>query len=483
MVHSNFKWNAIFYGVAIFVDRLIGFFLLPILTKILKPEYYGAWSQTGVVAGLLVVIVLYAFPTVIVKRYAEKSKENIRLIALKKIGGFCLCVGFLVCFLVFGNAEYFSLMFYGDIKYISLISSLILLMFSESIIEFSISWLRVLSRVDIVSIIVIFRSISRFLLAFLLAFYSRMDFYEWMLIYSSGIFIVGIFVILICIRVMSAVPQRKKENNYYLNIKNDIFEATPLVFLSILTILASTLDRFFLASFLDLDIVARYTVVASLASIPLMVHNILGFAVFPEMARFWSDINNKSKSIDLMSKSIIIYLFFALPIVLGMTFFGSEVILFLTTSDYKVPSAIFLIFSISVLSIGMQQIMIYALLLSGKSVLILLFAIFSFSINFLLLYVFVPWLGIVGAALAAAISNLVLALTTIIYLYNCIFWKFPLKAAAKLFFKILIYLLPSLFFKYYFSWVVGFFIFTISYSVYLYFDIKSKNSILRNISN
>lgn len=483
MKKISLKWNTVFYGVAAFIDRLIGFFLLPLLTKKLTPEDYGAWSQIGVAAGLLVIFVLYAFPTVIVKRYADKSKEKIRLLAFKKIGFFCLSIGFFIFFFGYTNSSLFSILAFGDKEYRYLIPSLLFLMFAEANIEFSIAWLRVLSRFGIVSLIVIFRSLIRFLLAVFFIYYVGAKFSEWIFLYASGIFLFSASVFLFCFFILKRKEKLLEESIVYLNIKNDISEATPLVFLSILTLLAVTLDRYFLASFLDLDVVARYTAAASLAAIPFMIHNILGFTIFPEMSKFWNSSNSKIKSLNLMSSSILIYAFLSFPVVFGLMIFGADFLLSLTTSDYIVSDFVFFAFAVSAISLGFQQIMIYAILLAGKSFLILRFTVATFIVNLFLLYVLVPFFGIFGAALAAAVSNSILMLITIRYLHKSLAWNFPVRKVFLIFCKTFLFALPSIFIlmNSYYSWKWVMVLYIFSFSIYFYTDMKSKKSILGTI--
>ena len=54
------------YASARFTERLVSFFLLPVLTKIVTPEAYAIWSQSIIVAGVLMPVILLKFETSIV---------------------------------------------------------------------------------------------------------------------------------------------------------------------------------------------------------------------------------------------------------------------------------------------------------------------------------------------------------------------------------------------------------------------------------
>ena len=64
---STLRADTALYGTAVLIDRLLGFFLLPLLTRAISPADYGAWTQTAVAAGLLVPLVLFGAPTGVVR--------------------------------------------------------------------------------------------------------------------------------------------------------------------------------------------------------------------------------------------------------------------------------------------------------------------------------------------------------------------------------------------------------------------------------
>src|SRR5687768_6573811 len=65
--------DAAIYGLALGAERLLGFLLLPILTRGLPPEEYGAWAQTLAWSSLLMPFVTLGFPTVIVRYYSGRA--------------------------------------------------------------------------------------------------------------------------------------------------------------------------------------------------------------------------------------------------------------------------------------------------------------------------------------------------------------------------------------------------------------------------
>ena len=64
------------YATARFIERLVSFFLLPILTKIITPAEFAIWSQSIVIAGILMPIILLKFETSVVKFFPNWNNQN-----------------------------------------------------------------------------------------------------------------------------------------------------------------------------------------------------------------------------------------------------------------------------------------------------------------------------------------------------------------------------------------------------------------------
>ena len=56
-----------FFTTTMMAERIVSFFLLPILTKSLTIEEYAIWTQSIIIVGVLVPIVLLKFETTIIK--------------------------------------------------------------------------------------------------------------------------------------------------------------------------------------------------------------------------------------------------------------------------------------------------------------------------------------------------------------------------------------------------------------------------------
>ena len=64
------------YASARFAERLVSFFLLPILTKIVTKEEYAIWTQSILITGVLTPIILLKFETTVVKFFPNWTSQN-----------------------------------------------------------------------------------------------------------------------------------------------------------------------------------------------------------------------------------------------------------------------------------------------------------------------------------------------------------------------------------------------------------------------
>lgn len=427
---GRMRRDTLTYAGAIAVDRLLGLILLPMLTRLLSRDDYGAWSQTGVTAGLLITVVLYAFPTVIVRHQAADTGPNARRRAFNRMGLLCACFSLLWTLAVLSAPSAVAHLIYGDKSYSALVPALLVWMFAEAAIEFAIAWWRVLGRIDVISGVLVLRSTCRVSLAILMANFSGLPLSGWLLFYS-----LALAVLATCVLLASRRAVRYGINRECLHVppplRSQILEATPLVALSILSALSGNIDRYLLVAWLSLDTVAVYAAAASLAAVPFMIHSVLGFTLFPAMSRQWA-LGQRAKATQLMNQSLLVYCFISVPIALAVAGFGPWVLPWIATIDYQVEPVVFIGLSVSVLALGVQQILVYGLLLDGRGRQMLLLATLAVSLNLALAILLVPELGMRGAALAAALANLGLVTMTARAVSTILDWRFPWRQTARI---------------------------------------------------
>lgn len=421
--------DTLIYASAITVDRLLGLLLLPVLTRLLTPAEYGTWTQTGIASGLLIAIILYAFPTVIVRHYAAESSPMARARAFDYIGLLCAGLLFLVSLGAALVPSGIAGLVYGDTIHRSLVPALLVWVVADAVVEFAIAWWRALGRIVVIASVLICRSTLRFMVSITMATQSGLPLEGWLFHYGLALASFALVVLAATRRAIRGgtdrLPMRDQSP-----LRELAKEATPLVVLSVLTVLSGSFDRYLLAAWLGLDTVAAYAAASSLAAVPFMFQSILGFTLYPAMSRHWAE-GRRTLATTLMDQSLLAYLFLSLPVAMAVAVLGHWLLPLVATADYQVNTFVFIGLSLSVLALGVQQILIYGLLLEGRGPQLLRLTLTGCLLNITLMLLLVPRYGTIGAATAVALANLSVVAMTARSLRQSLDWRFPWRRAAR----------------------------------------------------
>jgi len=93
---------------------------------------------------------------------------------------------------------------------------------------------------------------------------------------------------------------------------------------------------------------------------------------------------------------------------------------------------VFAFLAVSVAAFGVYQILLYALLLEGRSKHVLGLAGLAVAVNLALNLALIPGLGLVGAAAAAATSNIVMVCLAVRLARAALPWSFPWQESLRI---------------------------------------------------
>jgi O-antigen/teichoic acid export membrane protein len=418
------------HGSARFVERLLSFLLLPILTKIISPEEYAIWSQTIIIAGILTPIISLKFESSIIKFYPtwnnQKQKKNsIMLFMLTSI----LVLFSLVSIIALVFDEKISQLIFGDHQMTMYIPLIIGLLFSELLFDYLWAVLRISNRINKLSIYIIIKAIWRLAIITLVLIGVNGNFY-----YAFWSFVLFQICIVSClflwdIEVLSMLKAgfKKGRSSWAKILKFSL----PLVPFIILLGINNFADRFFIANFLGLDSLASYNAGFSLSQLITFFYATISFMLFPELSKNFS---NKTKIINLIKKVMTVYLALTMPFLVIIGLAGVDILLVLTTSEYLISSQTLFLISLNIAIFGFFQINYFIVLLERGSFNAPTIMFFVTGINILLNLALVPKIGILGAALSGFFSNSVLAIIVYKMSQNILKNNFPFIE----FFKILI---------------------------------------------
>lgn len=442
-MRSRLRADTALYATAVLLDRLLGFLMLPFLTRAITPQDYGVWTQTAVTAGLLVPLVVFAFPTAIVRYFSAAVGPGVRARFFDRLGATSLLLYITVATLALLGAGSFAAWAYGDTPVgPALVPPLLGLIAADAGIEFAVAWLRAAGRMGGVVVVLVLRSLLRY--GALLALVG------WGGVGAALAVWLPPYALLQCglalaVTAVTRWQLRSRAEAVVMAEATSLREllrfAAPLVLLAGFTALNGVLDRFLLVRWLGLETVAVYAAAVSLASIPAVFHSVLGFTLFPVLARHWGE-RRVDEAARLMAQAMQVYLFLCLPVALAIALAGPWGLPLLATQHYSPDPAVFAWLGVSVTAFGLYQILLYALLLDGRSLQVLALAIVATTINLLLNLLLAARHGAAGAAAAAAGSNLTMVLLAARLARAVLPWRFPCASAWALAWRAALAALP-----------------------------------------
>lgn len=424
----SLRLDTALYGAATLFDRLLGFLLLPVLTRAISPADFGLWTQTAVAAGMLVPVVLFGLPTAIVNFFSGEGAD--RRGALLRLAALPLGLGAVTAAVLWVAATWASRLVYGDAAHAALVTMLIGLLCADAAAEYALAGLRAARRIGAIALAMAARSVLRYAAVLWLVRDGHAPLTAWFADYVlAQAALAAALVGLAAFGLPRAAPGAAARPAP--SLRAVLGFSAPLVLLAMFTAANAFIDRFVLVHLLGLDAVAVYAASASLAAIPAAFYSVLGYTLFPTLARAWQD-GRRDALAPLLGRAVEVFLFLCLPVAAFVAAAGTGVLPLLSTADYRPPAAVFVLLGLSVAAFGVYQIVLYPLLLDGRSPQVLGLTLGAAATNLGLNLMLAPALGLVGAAAAAALSNLLLATLAALRVRQVIAWRFDAAGAVTI---------------------------------------------------
>lgn len=398
------------YGLAMAVDRLAGFLLLPILTRLISPQDYGMWTQASVVTSMLIPIMLMGFQTTLVQFFSATPEGD--PVRRSLTAAMILVIGLMLSMLGIAAAvwpEDVARLAFGVDSAAALAFPLFLLVTSEASHEFAVGHLRASGRIQRLAIYLAIKSVLRLLAPVLALVLLNLSLDGVLLVLAAS---QAALLAIIAWREMPPAslprvglalgrPRWVEVMGYSL----------PLVALAVMTMAHNFADRFFLTHLLGLPMVAVYAAVSSLVGMAAVFYSVQGFTLFPALAGLWSGGQREAAG-RIATRALHYFLYCAVPLILLLAVVSPTLLPMLATDEYHASPVVFLLLGGAVVGFGCYQILLYLVLLSGRGLRGLSAMTAATVANVALNFALVPIAGLVGAAGAACLSNLFLALMT-----------------------------------------------------------------------
>jgi len=199
------------------------------------------------------------------------------------------------------------------------------------------------------------------------------------------------------------IIQKMKLNKKY--IKQKIILASPFILTTIFWMIYFNIDRIFITLIKGNYATGLYSISYTFIGFLLSILGILSTTFFPVLSNV---SNNKQKLKSIVDKYLLLMYLFCVPVTIGGIYLAPKIISLVFGSQYlggtlafKLIMFFFLLNSIGIINYHLlitNNLEKYSLKILGISA----------ATNILLNFIFVPWLGIIGAAITTIISEIII---------------------------------------------------------------------------
>lgn len=390
--------NSILFALGNILTQALGFFLLPLYTRILTPSDYGILSVLSVFSNVLTIFLVFGQDSAIARYYYVHNNNRVELKSyLSSVMLITMVISFIVCSIltIFGEPLFSLIM--PDITQLNYIILVIWTTFFSVPICFSLQLFQVREK----SLEYSTFSILKFLFSTILIIYLIVVLKKGVLGKIEGDFLGVCLIFIISLWVI------KKDITLSFDLKHIINSYTygiPLIPHLLASWIMNLSDRLIIAMYCSYLTVGLYSLGYQIGSLLGMVTGAINFAWVPFFMSTASIRPNDAKQIfsRLTSYYIVIILLCALLIVS----FSKEILQIMTTPDYYLASSIVPFIVISFIFSGVYYAFVNQIFFVKKTGYLFVITASAAILNLILNFLLVPQYSMYGSAIATIISSL-----------------------------------------------------------------------------
>ncbi len=392
MVKNKIFKHSVIYGIGLGARKAIGFFLIPVYTRMLLPSEYGILSITYLYIALMMLLYSMglndAFMRFFTKGEYEKKDVLSTFITFRILFGSALSI------IVFLVSPVLARGFLGGTQYKNIFYLSAGILFWENLISVPL----ILMRIKFQSVKYTAYNITRFLLNIGLNIY-------FVVVLKKGVMgiLYGDFITVIVASLIMLFPLLHSIGKIdYKLLKSMSTYALPLLPVLLMMFSLDLTDRYILKCIRGFNLTGIYTVGYQIGAVISLYVNSFRFSWTPY---FFTQKDGKNQG-KILNKFFIAGLFgwFILSL------FAKEIFKSFVAVKYFQGSTIVPIIAFSYLLYGMSDIFSAGLYIKEKTRYLAVIAIFPFLLNILIDILFIPRYGITAAAFSTLISYFILAL-------------------------------------------------------------------------
>lgn len=406
-------------GIARFVTNFRGLILLPILTKTLGAAGYGVWSQILVTVGLAMPFVMLGLNSAMVRFLpAEKEKKNTAK-GIFTVIFTILFVSIIFALSLFLLSDSFARILLKDISVAPLIKIASLLIILEALNQISLEPFRIFGQIRKYSILTILQT------------FLEIGLVSFLVLSGFGLFgaIVGLLVvrgIILLFSLFFIISQIGFALPDFSILKPYLIFGLPLIPTVIFIIIIASSDRYVIGFFKGAAPVGIYSAAYSIGIMALMFLYPIAYILSPTIFKLF-DEKKIDKVKTYLSYSLKYFFLFSIPSVFGLSILAKPILITLTTTEFVSLVTIFIVLlvALSMIFEGIRAIFGEVLMLFKRTKILGGAAITAGLINLILNILFIPYFGIIAAAVTTLISYAILGLT--MYYYSRKYMKFEIN--------------------------------------------------------
>ncbi|MFC1998995.1 flippase [Chloroflexota bacterium] len=417
--HLGFTKDLAYLAIAEGIVVLLKFSQLPILTKILPDSsLYGTWTLIFSTISMIAPIASLGLGLAMVRFLAaEKDLVKIRE-GFISIVFVVMCTGTIISLIFILCSDLFASSVLKDIGKSNLVKLASFVVLTHILSGLSIFFFRTFRRMKLYSGLIIMKSATEL---GLMALFLKLG---WELsgiaiaVLISGALTITIALFIVIKRIGFSFPK-------FTELKIYLKYGLPLIFQNATLWIISSSDRYIIGAILDVDKVGIYSASYALANIMGHLLVPLSMVLFPTISKSYDDGDIDSVKTHL-KHSFKYLMMLSIPAAFGLSMIASPLVLILTKPEYASGWVIIPFIAAGLVFYNFHRMGLYIIHLEKKTYLLPWLLGISAVLNIGLNVVFIPLLGIMGAALASLIAYAVLGILTVIVAFR--YMRFDLGA-------------------------------------------------------
>lgn len=384
-------------GITNLLISLSGIIFLPILTKNLSIEEYGMWNQLMVTVGIVPSVALLGLPYAMTRFLPALEKREEIQEAFYSIF-FVVTVASVATSLliyIFSNGIANKL-FDSNIL---VVKTLIIILFFECLNNLFFNYFRATQQIKKYSILLSIQTLLNIVLVSFFVITGRGIFGAFLGFMLKGAVIFLITFLLIISEVGFKIPR-------FLNMKKSLRFSLPTIPGNLSSWIVDSSDRYVIGILLGTAFVGLYSPGYTLGTMINMFFAPLTFILPSALSKYY-DNGNFEEVRTILSYATKYFILIAIPSAFGLSMLSKPILMILTTPEIATQGCLITPFTaLSSLLFGVYGIISNVYVLEKRTKIISKIWLLSSILNLTLNFVFVPKMGILGAAVTTLIAFL-----------------------------------------------------------------------------